>query len=115
MKCEFCEVEHLVAVPCIHLNGSPAENLRDDLQAACEAVRGAINKIVAAAPNARDYYVYQSRKEGALNDPVQVVMFQHRQRLEKLQSVRTELDQMCDHVQTVMDFREAERARRRKA
>jgi hypothetical protein len=114
-ECEFCHVEHTVAVPCIHLNGSPAENLRDDLAAAVEAVHDAQNRVMAAAPNGRDYYVYPGRDQGHLNDPIQTVMHQHRLRLEKLVQVANELEQMRDHVQAVIDFREQQRAERRRS
>ena len=107
-QCEFCHVEHGVAVPCIHLNGSPAENLRDDLNAAAHAVETAIAAVVTAAPNGRDYYVLPG------NAMLQVSR-EHEKRLKLLHDVRGQLVEMLDHVQAVIDFKEEQRRARRNA
>lgn len=102
-ECEFCETTHKVMVPCVHLNGTSTASLLEDIQAAANAVYEAIQRVVTAAPNGRDYYVYREQ------DATQRVMNEHRSRLEKLNAVLFELMEMRDHVQSVLDFREAER------
>ena len=107
-ECEFCDVEHTVVVPCIHLNGSTPENLRDDLQDACGALHNAIQKLEAAAPNLRDYYVYD--QDGQIG---RCAILAHQTRCAKLQAVRIELGEMFEHVCNVIDFQDEERRNRR--
>ena len=97
-ECQFCRVEHRATVPTVHLNGTPAEHLRDDLQAAIEALRTGAQAMAAAAPNGRDYYVQDA---GA----IQRVMNQHARRCTDLDRILTELTEMRDHVQAVLDFK----------
>lgn len=106
--CQFCHVTHKVVVPTVHLNGSPAVNLRDDLAVAIGAMRDAQRRMVEAAPNGRDYYV-----QG--NDAARLVMAQHERRCMDLNRILTELEEMRDHVQAVIDFKEQQRAAHRRA
>ena len=46
-----------IAAPTVHMNGTSAERLIEDYQAAASVVETAFNALCAAAPNARDYYV----------------------------------------------------------
>ena len=95
-QCQFCNVEHTVAVPCVHSNGTAAEELRDQLEAAVDALRDAIRAMCAASPNGRDYYV---------SNTVQRAIKEHCLRQEKLLEVAAELVQMRDHVMEVIGFK----------
>jgi hypothetical protein len=94
--CPFCRVTHRVTVPTVHTNGTSAHNLRDDLQAAVEALREGQRRMVMAAPNGRDYY-----PQG--NDAMNVVMAEHERRCIDLNRILTELEEQRDHVQAVLD------------
>jgi hypothetical protein len=104
-ECAFCHVEHTVAVPCIHLNGTAPQDLRQDLQTATEALRHAVARLTAAMPNARDYYVL-----GA--DAPYKAISEHSSRMERLQVIYNEIEEIRDHVIATMDFREEQRKRR---
>lgn len=43
--------------PTVHLNGTSRETLRESYQEAYDAILNAREKLRAACPNARDYYV----------------------------------------------------------
>ena len=101
-ECPFCNVEHAVAVPTVHSNGTSPEALREQLDMAVHAVRAAIREVGAAAPNARDYYPL--RQDSRMRT-------EHEMRLDRLGSVASELVEMRDHVQEVIDFRAEQRAR----
>lgn len=102
-ECQFCHMEHTVAVPCVHSNGTSAEELRNELEAALIAMNVAINRVGDAAPNGRDYYLKNGETER--------VMTQHRERTVRLKHTLAELQQMYDHVQEVINFK-AEAKRR---
>jgi hypothetical protein len=110
-ECTFCKLVHTVQCPCVHSNGSAAENLRDDLSLAVDAMRNATLRVEWAAPNGRDYYV-----QG--DEAIRQSRLEHACRMDRLQNVMRELEQMRDHVQAVIDFRaeqrEAEMARLRR-
>jgi len=48
-------------LPTIHLDGTSAVALYEQAVAACRALRAALDAVSEAAPNARDYYVIDSR------------------------------------------------------
>jgi hypothetical protein len=102
MNCPFCKVEHLVTVPTVHLNGTSAEDLYAQLDAAIAAMLTAMERLVAASPNGRDYYVQEA---GA----IERALDQHRLRFEQLRAIQRELIEMRDHVMAVMDFKEESR------
>lgn len=97
MTCPFCKFDHKIMVPTIHNNGTAAEDLRDELHAAVQALAYLIARLVAASPNARDYY-----PQG--NDAITRVQAEHIIRLENIQAVGRELTEMRGHVQTVIDY-----------
>lgn len=45
-----------LVIPTLHLNGTGIAVLKGDLIAVLDALRVAYNAMIAAAPNARDYY-----------------------------------------------------------
>ena len=94
--CTFCNVEHTVAVPCVHSNGTSAEELRDQLQAAVDAWREADHALAMAAPNSRDHYP---------TGTAQRAIKEHCLRREKMLEVVAELVQMRDHVMEVISFK----------
>jgi hypothetical protein len=53
--------ERELAVPTVHLNGTSKEDLIEQLLEAGSAVRVAVEKLNAAWPNGRDYYVQSPR------------------------------------------------------
>jgi hypothetical protein len=103
MICPFCNFEHTVAVPCVHTNGTSAEELLTQLDRAIDAMSKADNALLGSAPNARDHY---------LNGTDQKARKEHELRREKLLTIVAELVQMRDHVQAVIEFK-AEQKRSR--
>jgi len=71
-------------VPCVHMNGTSKPDLENQLEEAYLAIGNAIDALKKAAPNARDYYVYDS---GAYEEARE----QHFARMEKLYRVQNEL------------------------
>lgn len=110
--CNVCDVEHKVIVPCVHLNGSDPTYLRDGLSEALYAITTAIARVVEAAPNGRDYCIYD---RGAIGGPVaRRAMQEHESRCKRLNDVMDEIKAMRDHVQAVLDLKEQRRAERLK-
>ena len=104
MNCQFCNTEHNVAVPLVHLNGTSGDELLQQLATAVDAMHDAIKAVVQASPNGRDYYL----QPGA----AQRVQDEHCARLRKLDEVRAELGDMLSHVQEQINFREEQRRKR---
>lgn len=77
--------------PTVHLNGTSRSELREQLEAADDALRIAIDRLIAASPNARDYYPQGSGAFDEADD-------QHRNRVQRLISVREELTVLIQHV-----------------
>ena len=80
-----------LAVPTVHLNGTSAEELMNQLRSAALAVQNAMNVLALAAPHGRDYYPQNSN---AIND----AMEQHRSRMRRLSEVHTELFELHEAV-----------------
>lgn len=99
-ECTFCHLVHSIQVPCVHSNGTAAEDLRDDLSLAVDATRVAITRVEWAAPAGRDYYV-----QG--DESIRLSRLQHATRMDRLQQTAKELEEIRDHVQAVIDFRAA--------
>lgn len=99
MTCPFCEKEHAVIVPSISLNGTSAQDLlaqtNDFACAIQEAIRIADLK---ANPNARDYPNFS------------LALTEHRERYDALQKISSDLYEIQEHIQAVIDYKE--RARR---
>lgn len=103
MICQFCNIEHAIAVPVIHLNGTSADELLSGLESAVLAVQETIQCLHVAAPNNRDYFPLNL--EARVQD-------EHTIRARNLCEVRKQLTEMRDHVQAVVDFRLEQRRRR---
>ncbi len=101
MTCQFCSTDHAVAVPCVHTNGTSAEELLYQLDRAVNALQGAVEALYAAAPNNRDYYPTKSEA---------FAQAQHTERAKKLSDVRAELREMRDHVQEVINLKNERKA-----
>lgn len=74
-----------IVAPSIHINGSPADRLREAFDRAYETLFQAEEAVIATAPNARDYYI-----QGP--DAFNLAAAEHSERLRKLRSVREELE-----------------------
>lgn len=80
-----------IAVPHIHLNGTGAETLMDQVFDSIRAIGAATAALSAGAPHARDYY---TQKKGTWERAQE----QHQQRLMKLNEVRQELEEILTHI-----------------
>jgi len=78
-------------IPLVHLNGTRGEELAEQNEYAYQAMRIAIEQLIDARPNARDYY---PRGEAAYP----LAMAQHRMRLAALEGVRRELGAIRDGI-----------------
>lgn len=106
MTCELCNVEHKIAVPFIHLNGTSPEELLLGLNNALDATREAVVMLYQAAPNGRDHYPSNTGT---------IAQAEHTVRAKKLCDVREELEEMRNHVQAVIDFKNARKATARRS
>lgn len=82
--------------PTIHLNGTSADALLDQYQTAAGALRQAIETLIDAYPNARDYY-----PQGAA--AFHEAALEHSERVLALSRVVAELDLLAEHVQDDID------------
>lgn len=80
-------------VPTIHLNGTSKERLLEDIEEAHQAICFAIEKLSASGPNERDYYPQGS----AIFEQART---EHCSRLERLLSVRKELETLAEAIDT---------------
>jgi hypothetical protein len=80
-----------LALPTIHLNGTSAQSLLDDIRDAAIAVRAAMDALSRTAPNGRDYY-----PQG--NDALIIASGQHAERMARLRSVYAELQQIGEYL-----------------
>jgi hypothetical protein len=80
-----------VILPTIHMNGTAACDLIEDLTRASASIYQAILDVQRAGPNARDYYpqgenaIYSANRD-------------HASRLGRLGAVRQELEDIIEHV-----------------
>ena len=79
------------AAPVIHLNGTGFTDLYDGMDAAHHAIADAIEKLCAAAPNGRDYYVQPSGTMERAQD-------QHSARIRKLLEVKAEVEYILGKI-----------------
>lgn len=77
--------------PTLHLNGTSREELQRQLDAASDACREAMQALMAAAPNGRDYY---PQGYDALGEAFR----EHTARLQKLADVRNDIEVLREHV-----------------
>jgi hypothetical protein len=84
--------------PTIHLNGTSAEVLLDQLVAAGKSLQQTIECLCDAAPNARDYY---PQGQSAFGEAQR----EHQAREQKLREVLVELQALAEHVAEEIDLR----------
>jgi hypothetical protein len=82
--------------PTIHLNGTPADVLFEEVMTARRAVMDAVEKLQRAAPNGRDYY-----PQG--DDAIRVAMAEHSNRVGRLMSVLAELNELAEYLADHVD------------
>lgn len=80
-----------IAKPTIHLNGTSRESLLESYMAAGDAITVAIQQLIQAAPNGRDYY---PQGDGALRE----AMRQHEERIASLRKVMEELQEIAEAI-----------------
>jgi len=84
-RCHMRHVQRELAAPTIHSNGTGWKDLYEQMETATHAVGAAINAVMTASPNGRDYYV---QSPGA----TEAAIAEHRSRLERLLGVKAELE-----------------------
>ena len=93
-----------LVTPTLHLNGSSADVLKDQFIEAARALRRALEAMVNAAPNDRDYYITvdntgtQARRE-------------HEARCAGVKAVLLEYEEILEGLQEQIDQRDARKAR----
>lgn len=93
-----------LAVPTIHLNGTSAERLTEDLANAYSKITEALEALAQTAPNGRDYYV---KEAGAFEQ----AQNEHYARIARLVAVQTELEQIMEGIDAQVRQRDAMRRR----
>jgi hypothetical protein len=88
--------------PTLHLNGTSAAGLTEQIADAAGAVRQAIRAADAAAPNTRDYYPQGDHAFG-------IAAREHASRIERLRAVLQEYEQAYEILQDQIDARAAQR------
>lgn len=77
--------------PDVHLNGTSADELLDQLKAANRALREAVEKLRMAAPNGRDYYTLSAGSFETARE-------QWRRRIAAVDDVASELGVIAEDV-----------------
>lgn len=95
-ECPFCNIEHKVVVPTVHLNGTSGKDLYEQLDGAVIVLEEGQRALAEAAPNGRDYY---PQGDGASGRAINA----HDFRCMGLNRMLAELKEMRDHVRAVMD------------
>lgn len=80
-----------IMLPTIHLNGTSLAALAEANDKAHHAVLDAIAKLAEAAPNGRDYYPQSP-------DALYKAQDEHYERIQRLQSVAKELEQIGEYL-----------------
>jgi hypothetical protein len=78
--------------PLVHLNGTGREQLAAQYESAALALTTAIDALMEAAPNARDYYPLGP-------DAFSEAQREHASRLSRLLTVKDELSALWEHVE----------------
>jgi hypothetical protein len=91
--------------PTIHLNGSSADQLFEQLSDAIGAAYRLLDALSLAAPNGRDYY-----PQGP--DALKLATVAHVSRVARIQSVLDELRELSEHVADEQDRRNEQRNNR---
>jgi len=82
----------MLAIPTIHMNGTPKDRLLEDICDAIDALHDAGRKMAAACPNGRDYY-----PQGA--EAIQIAVRQHEARMNKLRELIRELETIAQGIE----------------
>lgn len=85
--------------PTVHLNGTSAQSLLEDLQRCTDALREARNALREASPNGRDYYVQGLTAH-------QQAVDEHQVRINFVLAIINELDQIAENIQGQQMVRE---------
>lgn len=86
-------------LPTIHLNGTSANALFEQVCDAMGAMRAAIVALDRASPNGRDYY---TQGPNALAEAIA----EHDERVKRLLSVQRELETLAEHIADQRDLRQ---------
>jgi hypothetical protein len=78
--------------PTVHLNGTAKSDLVAQLESAIDSLFDAERKVSEAEPNGRDFY---PQGPNVINQAIA----EHVSRLNRLQSVRNELEQILESIQ----------------
>jgi cytidylate kinase len=79
-------------VPTVHLNGTAKSDLVAQLESAIDALFDAERKIAEAEPNGRDFYPQGS-------NVINQAIAEHVSRLNRIEGVRKELEQILESIQ----------------
>jgi hypothetical protein len=85
-----------MVIATIHMNGTSAERLIEDLCNASEALDNAYNAMKKAAPNGRDYY-----PQGAF--AIEQATQEHLARLRMVDAVKNEIDRLTIEISDLKD------------
>lgn len=85
------EKDVAIMLPMVHLNGTSRKELYSQYRAAHDAVYKAIDAVLAAAPNGRDYYPIGP-------DAINKASAEHRARVVAMEAVKAELEALALHV-----------------
>lgn len=77
--------------PTVHLNGTSRDELVAQFERASNALALALQALMDAAPNARDYYVQNG-------DAFTKARTEHYARVERVQQVKDEIEQLWESV-----------------
>ncbi len=78
--------------PVIHMNGTSAAALLEELSTAYNALSNAVEALAAASPNGRDYYPLGS------NANFFQAQDQHRMRIAAIQGIMRDLEELSEHI-----------------
>lgn len=81
----------IILKPTININGTSARELLKQQCLAIQTLRAAISTVQSAAPNGRDY-------QTALPGTFHLAQVGHIDRLARLESVMSELEQIAEHI-----------------
>lgn len=80
--------------PTVHMNGTGADDLVEGFCEGYRAIGEAMETLAKHGPNGRDYY-----PQGP--EAVSAAIAEHRDRLQRLDTLRAELLELAEHVQNV--------------
>lgn len=80
--------------PIIHTDGTSGEELFEQYLAAYHAINDAMDKVMKATPNGRDYYCHQD---------FNTALKEHKDRLIALNCVKLDMLELAEHCRDIMD------------